>query len=687
MSAPRARADEGTRKRKKRACDYCRLKRVICHPQPNGKSCPRCEEKGIRCTTTVTQKVQQDSDDDTSVNIGSSMDATKNNSGAESPVSASMYTVPLRRAPPSSPSNPPIISQAIPGKLVQDALHVCETMMPVAYALLRLQRHKKALERCDWDLQLLAPQERVFTLCLLAMASLVSVHPVYVGHDAQGDPYLEAHLEYEKVASVRMDTPEMRDFGRRRKTLSSQLYGEAVRHAHQDGICSSASPENAASCYLLNILDVTHVPESTMPWATAFVWQLRTLNENRVIESSFDIGTDTVSRHIASSQWRGTLLLTSIHAIKGGKTLPFSKHDEILICGPDPPSVDDAFVKATVLTHDLGSMIIMRSVTARNVEIIRGALENVVGAFALQNAFDDMAAVQQVAIAERAQADYVRLRHLLRGSEASHHILCLFGASLVICVVSIALRRVILRRAADSASSVARVRTLAVRAVMDVVESSSRMIAPHLLGFNQANGFEEWATVLLDADEDLISAEDRISAFERCVHDVVNDALSLTFAASPRLRELILFSSFIGLERLEALPAIDAELQNLRTKMAAHMDSSQSDAFVLATGYSPMLSSEAPLGSVPPMAPLPTDPVRVDADTPFAEIMQGGQSGAPLWKAANSQLPDAATLTSSEIGIPHVVPTDTDALHLASATTLDGADPLNWEQWVQPDVH
>lgn len=34
-------------KRKKLpACDYCKARRVLCHPQPDG-SCPRCLEKGV----------------------------------------------------------------------------------------------------------------------------------------------------------------------------------------------------------------------------------------------------------------------------------------------------------------------------------------------------------------------------------------------------------------------------------------------------------------------------------------------------------------------------------------------------------------------------------------------------------------------------------------------------------------
>ncbi|GAA5836344.1 hypothetical protein JCM9279_000360 [Rhodotorula babjevae] len=43
-------SDAGTRKKKPPACDFCKAKRVLCHPSAQG--CPRCLEKGIDCTTT-----------------------------------------------------------------------------------------------------------------------------------------------------------------------------------------------------------------------------------------------------------------------------------------------------------------------------------------------------------------------------------------------------------------------------------------------------------------------------------------------------------------------------------------------------------------------------------------------------------------------------------------------------------
>lgn len=62
MSTSPANSSDAQSTKKKRACDYCRLKRVICHPQSNGEPCPRCLEKGVEYAPTQTHaKVQADS--------------------------------------------------------------------------------------------------------------------------------------------------------------------------------------------------------------------------------------------------------------------------------------------------------------------------------------------------------------------------------------------------------------------------------------------------------------------------------------------------------------------------------------------------------------------------------------------------------------------------------------------------
>ncbi|KAJ7447281.1 hypothetical protein B0H11DRAFT_2082827 [Mycena galericulata] len=41
-----------TKRKKPPACDSCKARRVLCHPTTDGTPCPRCKEKGNKCTTT-----------------------------------------------------------------------------------------------------------------------------------------------------------------------------------------------------------------------------------------------------------------------------------------------------------------------------------------------------------------------------------------------------------------------------------------------------------------------------------------------------------------------------------------------------------------------------------------------------------------------------------------------------------
>lgn len=130
-------------------------------------------------------------------------------------------------------------------------------MMTEHSLLFPTRKFRTIMQNCDWDIRMLAPQERILILCFLAFSSLVSVNPFYVGHDANGHTFPDRHLRWEKVNSGYMEGIDLREVGRRRRPICLRFYGEAVRQAHQDGITSLASKENAASCFLLNILDVS----------------------------------------------------------------------------------------------------------------------------------------------------------------------------------------------------------------------------------------------------------------------------------------------------------------------------------------------------------------------------------------------------------------------------------------------
>ncbi|TRM55336.1 hypothetical protein BD626DRAFT_578238 [Schizophyllum amplum] len=332
------RADDAQNHKKKRVCDYCKAKRVICHPQPDAKPCPRCLEKGIHCTTTIHPRKAR--------GTGAKALANKARQEAASESSSSSSPGPAPNACHSLVL-PSVASahELIPGNLIQDALEIIALSMPSPTPLVPLLSYKDQMTSCGWDFRSHAPQKRILTLCILAAASLVSVEPSYVGYDPSGGRFSAAHLKWDAVSSAPLGSPQMGELGARRKLLSARLYGEAVRQAHQDGITSFASIENATSCFLLNVLDVTYTPNSTHPWAAAAVWQLRTLSELGVIEAVCQL-PDVSSRDTSCLQWRGFLSLLAVYAMNAGKSLPFSTYDELLICGPSPASLDQMFSQA-----------------------------------------------------------------------------------------------------------------------------------------------------------------------------------------------------------------------------------------------------------------------------------------------------------------------------------------------------
>ncbi|KAI4519067.1 hypothetical protein K525DRAFT_206990 [Schizophyllum commune Loenen D] len=650
--------------KRKRACDYCKLKRVICHPQPDGRSCPRCQEKGINCTTTILPRKPRGS---VKKSAQSEAQSSRTPTDEKDP-KASTSAVTLRNL---TASVPPVLSStisSIPCHLIKDALEVCTSMMPAAGpGLVPLRQHRALMESCGWDIQLLAPQARVLTFCLLAIASLVSVNPSYIGYDSNGQRYSAAHLDWDSIPTAVMGTPDMRELGMRRQSICAQLYGEAVRQAHLDGITSMASRENAASCLLLNILDLAHTPNTTLPWATAFVWQLRSLSDMDAIDAAFDIW-DSSSRDLAGFQWRVALVFIAISAIKTGKTLPFSAEDEDLICGSKPVSVEDAFEQASSLSRRDAVVLLMQSVYTRSIHIMRDALAKIVGVRAHRKPPDDFTILQQVTAAERHYEHLIRLRRFLRAYAAGPSLmLCLHSTSVAHCVLAVALYRALashLDVARGYESELAknlrkRARALAQRAVVDAVEDVRNVVASHWLRFNQVGGFDAWAEVLLDEHED--DGQDEITVYER------HQALT-------KLRDLLAFSQFIGVEGLDMLPAIDAALQVLSAHLAQDIvDHGEGYDFGVSVGDESPSHGEINSGGL--AAPVILDYV---FEEPTAGTVVPDMLGSPASEMGwVSQLP----VMSPEMAVSGDVPT---TIPLPGRGAHQPPDTSQWERWIQP---
>uniref|UniRef100_D8QC98 Phosphoribosylglycinamide synthetase n=1 Tax=Schizophyllum commune (strain H4-8 / FGSC 9210) TaxID=578458 RepID=D8QC98_SCHCM len=568
MSTSPANSSDAQSTKKKRACDYCRLKRVICHPQSNGEPCPRCLEKGV-CTTTISTTRKPRGQGKKAL----AKEAKRRQEAEAAEAEASKATsVSVKQAQPSIPPSFPDDIYFIPGDLMRDALEMAEMEPGGSPGLSPVPRQRALLDSRGWDILALAPHDRVLALCLLAMASLVSVDPTYVGYHPQGGRFPDAHTKWETISFSRLGDPEMIALGQRRRAICAQLYGEAMRQATLSGTMSHACRENVTSCGLLNMLDV-HKSESNLPWATAFVWQLRTLTELDVADKIFEI-SDGHGRELASFQWRlGLLLLVSNYAISAGKNLP-SVHDEELICVVEPPSIEDAIVQASTRPGAVPVIQLMHS-TKRNIQLIRDALEKVVG-HARRRPPDDLTVMHQIVAAEQHHPVLMRVRRLIyaRVVGPGQQVL-LHTTAVAFCVLTVALYNALHSRAGEVDRStamtvqlVARARALAVRAIADAVREIRSIVVQHWLPFTQRSGFEAWAKVLVDDDGDAASLDSGQANAGEFVVSVDERIETL------ELRKCIMFTAFIGVDRTEFVPAIDAKLDLLRARLAQQRSAS-----------------------------------------------------------------------------------------------------------------
>ncbi|KAL1690650.1 hypothetical protein GGG16DRAFT_102921 [Schizophyllum commune] len=551
--------------KRKRACDYCKAKRVICHPHPDG--CPRCKEKGVHCTTTLKPRrlrttKSKPSESPRAIDV---QEGESSNTGSNNCTALALQ----ERAPPRAHTPPLhltacIDSEAIPGALVEDALDTLAAMMPEYSLFFPVRKYRTIMQNCGWDVRLLPPQERILISCFLAFASLVSVDPFYVGYDASGHKFPDTHLRWDKVNTEGMDAVDIREIGRRRRPISMRFYGEAVRQAHQDGVTSLASKENAISCFLLNMLDTIHDPQTLMPWASAAVWQLRTLYEQNATEDLWGVSPRT-ALELDRVQWRACLAASAAYCVSRGKGLPFSAYDETVIAGPDPRNIDDVLAKISEPDYPRHHAVIdsLNSIGARCIRLTREILENIVGVIALRRPLDELEVSRHVSAMEHSFTTVSRFRRFIQGLGEERELrMAMYSTSTAYTSLAVALYRTLRRRLSESAvlatSHAARLatlcrrsRTIAARSVVEAVADLRRLIAAHWIGWFQACGFQEWAEILLKdehgepLDENEVSEEDRVTTL-----------LSL--------REMLHFSSFMGVERSHSVAVITAELDALR---------------------------------------------------------------------------------------------------------------------------
>ncbi|KAF5317880.1 hypothetical protein D9758_018791 [Tetrapyrgos nigripes] len=173
------------------ACDYCRTRRVLCHPQPEGRSCPRCLEKGVKCTTTpssVRKKRRRQreilaakKEDDAGTSQGQELVASRaltvTTSAAQyAPRITHMlatgadlndvYRRPIAFAPSSA--RPQL---QLPKRLMEDLFNDFFYTPCRIHPIIPYDRVRARLAGCGWRPSSLSPQECVLVHCIFALAS------------------------------------------------------------------------------------------------------------------------------------------------------------------------------------------------------------------------------------------------------------------------------------------------------------------------------------------------------------------------------------------------------------------------------------------------------------------------------------------------------------------------------------
>ncbi|KAJ7123584.1 hypothetical protein C8R44DRAFT_852464 [Mycena epipterygia] len=320
------------KKKKPPACDSCKARRVLCHPTTDGTACPRCVEKGTKCTTTPVARGRPPK-----AHLGMPVvsPTTPLSSASEEP----------EPRPSTSHSNPSSTSPVVslhshdPARFLELSpelvhhLFECFTHLPQCnHPIFRGSGLRNALAALSWRIYLLPPQQRVLAHCVVALSASISFDNAIVGPGPHPASFTDR--------SVFTRGADLRSYGIRRAPMYHALRAQALRFATEANILLEPSEDNAASCFFMQFLENENEARSR-PWAVAY------LSHVRAIAASWD------EMHVASyhtALWTGFLMTEALETTMARKPMLVSHNDQLLIAGSAPLSLQDLFagVQATL---------------------------------------------------------------------------------------------------------------------------------------------------------------------------------------------------------------------------------------------------------------------------------------------------------------------------------------------------
>ncbi|KAJ7935588.1 hypothetical protein B0H13DRAFT_1948743 [Mycena leptocephala] len=361
------------RKKKPPACDSCKARRVLCHPQTDGKPCPRCEEKGVICKTTPVQRGRPRKAPEESVSPPASDDQlSASASGSnEKRLCESIVTVRPRIQLSDAPELPPELVK----HLVECFVHFPECRLPLFHG----DRLTSALASVSWQMNLLAPQLRVLASCACALSASISFDSSIIGPGPAPTSFADSSVFY--------SGSDLRTYGARRAPMCRALYERAFTLACETRIHIDASDDNAASCFFLDVLERLNETTSR-PWAVAYVSHSRILAGPRDEAGPRQRGV-----------WTGFLMAEALAATTRRMPVLFTHTDQLLMSGSEPPPLPQLFqaLQAMHQTSKKASNIVFTAVVPYMFHVTtlaRDLYDKITGDYARRHPIAEAAIIQ-----------------------------------------------------------------------------------------------------------------------------------------------------------------------------------------------------------------------------------------------------------------------------------------------------
>ncbi|KAJ7132628.1 hypothetical protein C8R46DRAFT_1101593 [Mycena filopes] len=333
------------------ACDTCKARRVLCHPQPNGQSCPRCVEKGIVCTTTPIRRGRPPTfvARASSSGAGSSQTPTPPDVGGQRMKSATEGTLLPTQAYETLPGCPNLTPELV-SHLLDCFFQLSFGLNPIVIAT----SIKPTTSAAGFKLDVLPPQARVLALCMVALGSVISFDEAILGPGPRPTSFADVGFFFKSPEDVRA-------CGVRRAEPCHALRAAALKAAWDAGVMLQVSIENAAACYLLDALDQNDFSGLSRPWATAYMSHIRAL-------APMWRAPNTPPPY--AGHWAGFLMAESLLSTRSRKPILVTPEDQLLLVGPEPLSAEE-FLASVEATTNPPAEVLFDSVKPFTLHITR----------------------------------------------------------------------------------------------------------------------------------------------------------------------------------------------------------------------------------------------------------------------------------------------------------------------------